>query len=172
METPTKMDENWGYPHFRKPPYGLVQNPQSSQYNSLFHHQSSISHISHISRISHIWFYIVVYIYIGLLTNISPFLIIYLINNIYIYIFYPFLMAKSQHGSHEKSPQTHLSIRHAGSATEWSGAVDLLVLWVGTVAWDWSGCWAFWKIMKNHFFYIHMYTMYTIIYIYIHMCVL
>lgn len=75
-------------------------------------------------------------------------------------------MAKSQHGSHEKSPRTHLSIRHAGSATEWSGAVDLFVLWVGTVAWDWSGCWAFWKIMKNHFFlYTHVYYVY---YIYIY----
>lgn len=49
-------------------------------------------------------------------------------TNIYIYILYPFLMGKSQHGSHEKSPQTHLSIGHAGSATESSGAVDLLVL--------------------------------------------
>ena len=24
MENPTKMDENWGYPYFRKPPYGGV----------------------------------------------------------------------------------------------------------------------------------------------------
>ena len=23
MEIPTKMDENWGYPYFRKPPFGL-----------------------------------------------------------------------------------------------------------------------------------------------------
>lgn len=76
-------------------------------------------------------------------------------------------MAKSQHGSHEKSPRTHLSIRHAGSATEWSGAVDLFVLWVGTVAWDWSGCWAFWKILKNHFFSIYTCIL-CILYIYIY----
>ena len=23
MEIPTKMDENWGYPYFGKPPFGL-----------------------------------------------------------------------------------------------------------------------------------------------------
>ena len=32
MENPTKMDGNWGYSHFRKPPDGKcfdAQNPQS-----------------------------------------------------------------------------------------------------------------------------------------------
>ena len=33
MENPTKMDHDWGYPHFRKPPYQWLNSMVYGGYN-------------------------------------------------------------------------------------------------------------------------------------------
>ena len=89
MAIPTKMDDNWGYPYFRKPPYEGLKNPIPSSRRSddrtfvsefNLHDDIAIAHPIYIyiylSILSIYLFYLYIYIYIS----------IYLHTCIYIYI--------------------------------------------------------------------------------------
>ena len=38
METPTEMDENWGYSYFRKAPYWIHSDSYMEQWVMVIHH--------------------------------------------------------------------------------------------------------------------------------------